>query len=91
MDAVQLADYCFSAHLHVKFSALVTHNDSGKITKFLSLAYHNKHEILQIVEFGKKLSSSSLIQNGWPSCNQQIICSVEGKRDPSRIPNADRH
>ncbi|XP_063692413.1 uncharacterized protein LOC134824434 isoform X2 [Bolinopsis microptera] len=55
--------YWFSGHLHVKFSAIIPHDQFGKCTRFLALdKCLPKRRFLQIVEIGKTLSTPPVLE-----------------------------
>ncbi|KAL5272134.1 hypothetical protein ACHWQZ_G000374 [Mnemiopsis leidyi] len=55
--------YWFSGHLHVKFSAVIPHDQFGKCTRFLALdKCLPKRRFLQIVEIGKTLSTPPVLE-----------------------------
>ncbi|XP_052881463.1 lariat debranching enzyme-like isoform X2 [Gossypium arboreum] len=52
--------YWFSAHLHCKFTALVEHEEGGRVTKFFALdKWLPGHKFLQ------DLMRFNMMKNGW--------------------------
>jgi len=61
MDTLQ-PEFWFSAHLHVKFAAIVPHNETQKSTKFLALdKCLPRRQFLQVVSAGRPVTNDEVI------------------------------